>query len=62
MSYLVLKLKTKKEENVIRQIADLLKVDYKKITLEEYIRNIAESRKQIKSGKKISLKALEDGI
>lgn len=62
MSYLVLKPKTKKEESILKQIAELLKVDYKEISLEAYIRDIAESRRQIKSGKKISLKDLENGI
>jgi hypothetical protein len=62
MSYLVLKPKTKKEESILKQIAELLKVDYKEISIETYIRDIAESRRQIKSGKKISLKDLENGI
>lgn len=62
MTYLVLKPKTKKEESIIRQIADLLRVDYKEISLEEYISHIAVSRKQIKAGKKVSLKELENGI
>ena len=62
MSYLVLKPKTKKEENIIRQIAELLKVDCKEVSIDSYIRDIAESRKQIKSGKKVSLKDLANGI
>ena len=62
MAYLVLNPKTKRKESIIRQIAELLNVDYKKITLREYIRHITESRRQIKSGKKVSLKDLENGI
>jgi len=55
VAYLVLKPKTKKEESILRQIAELLKVDCKEISLKEYILHIAESRRQIKSGKKVSL-------
>lgn len=39
-----------------------MKLDFKQISLEEFIQQIAESRKQIKNGKKISLKELERGI
>jgi len=56
MSYLVMKPKSKKEEAVLKQIAELLNVDYKKITLDEYIRQIAARRKEMKAGKKVALK------
>ena len=62
MSYLVLKIKSKREEKVIKQIAELLNMDYKQVSPKEYLRQIAQSRKQIKAGKKISLKELENGI
>ena len=62
MSYLVLKANSKKEENIIKQFAELLKLDYKEISLKEYVQQITESRKQIKAGKKISLRDLENGL
>ena len=58
MSYLVLEAKTKKEEAIIKQFADLMKFDYRKIQLSTYIKDITESRKQIKMGKKISINNL----
>ena len=62
MSYMVLKAKSRREENLIRQFASKMKLEYKSVSLEEYISEIAEGRRQIKSGKKISLKELESGI
>ena len=46
----------------IRQFAQRMKLDFKEISLEEYIQQIAESRKQIKDGKTISLNELVRGI
>lgn len=62
MSYLVLKPRSKKEEALIKQFAELLNLDYKSISVQRYLRDIVESRQQFKAGKKISLKDLEDGI
>lgn len=62
MSYLVLKPKTKKEEAFLKQLAEILNVDYQKISLEQYMEEISESRKQFKQGKKVSLTTLANGI
>ena len=62
MSYLILKPKTKKEETFLKQLADMMHVEYQKISLEDYMNDIAESRKQIKQGKKVSLTSLMNGI
>ncbi len=62
MSYLVLKPKSKKEETFLKQLAEMLNVEYQKVSLEDYVKDIAESRKQIKQGKKVSLTSLANGI
>ena len=62
MSYIVLKPKTKKEETFLKQLADMLNVEYQKISLEDYVNDIDESRKQIKQVKKVSLSSLMNGI
>ncbi len=62
MSYLVLKPKSKKEETFLKQLADMLNVEYQKISLEDYMKDISESRKQFKQGKKVSLASLANGI
>jgi hypothetical protein len=62
MSYLMLKAKTKKEKTLVIEFAERMKLDYKEISLPDYLNQISESRQQIKSGKKISLKELERGI
>ena len=62
MSYLVLKPKTKKEETFLKQLAEMLNVEYQKVSLKDYMKDIAESRKQFKQGKKVSLSSLANGI
>ena len=62
MSYVILNPKSRREESLIRQFAEKMKLDLKRISLEEYINQIAESRREIKAGKKVSLKDLENGI
>ena len=62
MSYLILKPKTKKEETFLKKLADKLNVDYQSMSLKEYMADITESRKQIKSGKKVSLSSLANGL
>lgn len=62
MSYLILKPKSKKEETFLKQLADMLNVEYQHVSLKEYIADIAESRKQLKTGKKVSLTSLARGI
>jgi hypothetical protein len=62
MSYLILKPKTKKEETFLKQLADMLNVEYQKISLKDYMKEIGESRKQIKQGKKVSLSSLMNGL
>lgn len=62
MSYLILKPKTKKEETFLKQLADKMNVEYQSVSLKEYMADIADSRKQIKQGKKVSLSSLADGI
>jgi len=49
----------KKRRNADQEICTAyMKLDFKQISLDEYINDIAESRRQIKNGKKISLKDL----
>ena len=62
MSYLILKPKTKKEETFLKELADKLNVEYQRVSLKEYMADIAESRKQIKQGKKVSLSSLANGL
>ena len=62
MAYLMLNAKTKKEKNLIREFAITMNLDYKEISLEDYINQIAESCQQIKAGKTLSLKELEGGL
>lgn len=62
MSYLVINPKSKKEELFLKSLIEKLNVDYKQVTLENYIRDITDSRKQFKRGKKVSLTSLINGI
>ena len=62
MSYLILKPKTKKEETFLKQLADKLNIDYQSLSIKEYMADIAESRKQIRKGKKVSLSSLANGL
>ena len=62
MSYLILKPKSKKEETFLKQLADKLNIDYQQVSLKEYMADIAESRKQLKRGKKVSLSSLANGL
>ena len=62
MSYLILKPKTKKEETFLKELADKLNVEYQSVSLKEYMSDIADSRKQIKQGKKVSLSSLANGL
>jgi hypothetical protein len=62
MSYLIFKPKSKKEENFLKELADKLNVEYQKISLKEYMKNIATSRAQFKKGKKVSLASLANGL
>lgn len=58
MSYIVLKPKTKKEEAFLKSLIEKLQIDYQQVSLKDYIKDILESRKQFKQGKKISLNSL----
>jgi uncharacterized membrane protein YebE (DUF533 family) len=62
MSYLILKPKTKKEETFLKELADKLNVEYQSVSLKDYMSDIADSRKQIKQGKKVSLSSLANGL
>jgi len=62
MSYFVLKPKSKKEASFIKDLIEKLQIEYTKVSLEDYIQQIAERRKQIKQGKKVSLSSLTNGI
>ena len=62
MSYLVVMPKSKKEETFIKSLIEKLNIDYKKVSLETYLTDISESRKQFKQGKKVSLASLTHGI
>jgi hypothetical protein len=62
MAYFVLKPRTKKEEALIKQFAEMNRLSFKTVALKKYTRDISESRKEIKAGKKISLSDLEDGL
>lgn len=52
MSYMILNPKTKKQVMMIKQFAQRMKLEFKQVSLEEYIHDITESRRQIKIGKK----------
>ena len=62
MGYIVLKPKSKREELFLQNLIEKLNVEYKKISLKDYMRDISESRKQIKKGKKVSLSSIANGI
>ncbi len=62
MSYIVIKPKSKKEETFLRSLIEKLNIDYKKVSLKDYIKDITESRQQFKQGKKVSLSSLSNGI
>ena len=62
MSYLLLKPKSKKEEIFLKSLIEKLDIDYTKVSLESYIKDITESRSQFSKGKKISLTSLANGI
>ncbi len=59
---MILNPKSSREENLIKEFAHKMRLEYKTLTLDEYIREIENSRNQIKSGKRISMKELERGI
>jgi hypothetical protein len=62
MSYLLLKPKSKKEEAFLKSLIEKLDVEYTKVSLEDYIKEIAESRRQFGKGKKVSLSSLANGL
>lgn len=62
MSYLVIHPKSKKEQTFLKNLIDKLNIEYQEVTIQEYVRDISESRQQIKKGKKITLTSLLNGL
>ena len=62
MSYLVLEAKTKKEEVIIKQFADLMKFEYKKVGLPTKGKGVSSTKEKYRKGLLNSLYEIEHQV